>query len=251
MPLGFEELSMKTPAMEYLFQLEIPGAELNPLYVSGGTFPFMAIESSNHLYKNQNKSYPVIGDLTDVTVEIYETDDNVAWNFFNEWNDLMYWKDGRGLRDGTYNVPEKYKRPIIIWRLGPTSVEEGKQVKIGVQDNSKGAPHFGTLANVAGKIPGGVNVITKVIPPLGKTDQSGVPEQPPPSAPGPIKIQQAVLNKVFGLRYIGAFPKSISDYTPRADGKDKLVFTVTFSVDDVETAKFVNPVAINNIQLVR
>lgn len=40
--------------------------------------------------------------------------------------------------------------------------------------------------------------------------------------------------KIMGLRYTGAWPKKISEYTPKGDNRTEvLVFTVSLSVDDV------------------
>lgn len=235
MALEFQELQTKTPAMEFLFLLEIAEARIDPLYVSGGTFPYSVIESFSHLNKNSVKYFPGPSDVDGPTVEIFEMSDNPAWNWFNEWHQKIYFADSQGVKDGSYNLPNEFKRDIEIFRLGPVSTQQGIGFSSGVE-----YPNVQSHRNLFRGLPGINNIIQMISNPSQEVrpGQDSLPgslanESAPPRA-GRHEFTEGVLGKVFGLRYTGCWPKTISEYTPTAEGQANLKFTVTFSADDVE-----------------
>jgi len=117
--LTFNELVKQPISKTYYWQAILPGVE--SIFVKGGTYPYTVLESYSHLDANSVKYYAGPNDVEDVDLIIYETENNVAWNFFKTWNELVI------NPDGTYNLPSTYKKDFEVHRFRSSNTEAEQQ----------------------------------------------------------------------------------------------------------------------------
>ena len=88
------------------------------LHVNSGTFPFKVFEDTNATRGNRRVYYPSFYDVSDVTINFIESDSNVVWDWYYNWFDSMFYKDGKGKKyNHLFNVPSVYKKNFFVYRL--------------------------------------------------------------------------------------------------------------------------------------
>lgn len=127
---SFQKLSINRFAYRHLFVVESVdginssskgGQSMPSLFVLRGTFPYRFINVASVERNNSNIYYPDVYDVNQLEIEFYETSDNIIWNYFEEWFESIFSDDGQA-----YNLPSKFKRDIMMFRLDNT-IPEGTQ----------------------------------------------------------------------------------------------------------------------------
>lgn len=122
---SFKKFSLSRFAYKHLFVIEnkIEGAEMPSLFVLRGVFPFNEVQTFPIERDNSNTYYPELVDVNDVEIEFYETMDNLVWNFFGAWHNMIF---AHNTKDNVvFNLPDKFKRNIYVFRLD-TMTKEGE-----------------------------------------------------------------------------------------------------------------------------
>jgi len=107
------ELALIRPALPCRYEVVLKG--ISPLLVVGGSFPFNDMQSLTQKQGNSVIYLPETYDVTDVTLDIVETDASEVMNFFEEWRSEVFC--GIDGQSDLYNLSTKYKREFRVFRL--------------------------------------------------------------------------------------------------------------------------------------
>lgn len=83
--------------------------------ITSVSLPFIEFDSETHPHHNKKVSYVSgYGINSDLSLDVIDTDDNLALRYFNAWKNLI--KN----EDGTFNPPSFYKRNLVYRHLSPS-----------------------------------------------------------------------------------------------------------------------------------